>query len=256
MMVLIVTALIATLTDTSGLVPDSYVELFTYYTLQINVACLGVWGALTWYAVRRTEPARWVEYGRAFIAANLVVVAVIYWGSIFPLGTQDGAQLAWVMAIAHVATPVYVVADQALVGSREPLPWRRWWWVSGYATLWVGIALVRGALGGKLPYDYLNAETGYGPVIVTVAIHGVVLIAMSVTALRWRSARRVPDPASAGAGAGAGAPVRCSASGGGPVTRHHRPPQPSAARRARGLRPGRPGAADARRWRGPRRSSS
>ena len=139
------------------------------------------------------------------LAANLVVVAVIYWGSIFPLGTQDGAQLAWVMAIAHVATPVYVVADQALVGSREPLPWRRWWWVSGYATLWVGIALVRGALGGKVPYDYLNAETGYGPVIVTVAIHGVVLIAMSVTALRWRSARRVPDPASAGAGAGAGA---------------------------------------------------
>lgn len=204
MMALIVTALIATLTDTSGLVPDSYVDLVTYYTLQVNVACLAVWGALTWYAVRRQQPARWVEYGRAFIAANLAIVAVIYWGSVFPLGTQDGAQLAWVMAIAHVVTPVYVIADHALVGTREPLPWRRWWWVAGPATLWVGIALVRGALGGWVPYEYLKADAGYGPVIVAVTLHGTVLIGVSLIALRWRSARQVRDLASARAEADAG----------------------------------------------------
>ncbi len=197
MMVIIITALVATMTDTSGLVPDSYLDLFTYFTLQANVACLAVWGALSWYAVRRENPPRWVEYGRAFIAANLAVVALIYWGSVFPLGTEDGAQLAWVMAISHVITPLYVAADHVFVGTREPLPWRHVWVVSGYATAWVGTALVRGALGGWVPYEYLEADDGYGPVIAAIALHGAALMALSLVAMRWRSARRIPDPASA-----------------------------------------------------------
>ncbi|WP_296667737.1 Pr6Pr family membrane protein [Demequina sp.] len=194
MMVLIVTALVATLTDVSGRVPDSYIDLVTYFTLQVNVACLGVWGALTWHAVRRSTPAPWVEYGRAFIAANLAIVAVIYWGSVFPLGTQDGPQLAWVMVISHVVTPLYVIADQALVGTRRPLPWRHLWIVSGYATLYVGLTLGRGAIGGWVPYDYLKADAGYGPVVSTVLIHGTLLVVFSAVAMRWRSARRIADP--------------------------------------------------------------
>ncbi len=207
MMVLIVTALVATLTDVSGLVPESYVELVTYYTLQANVACLAVWGALTWHAVRRTPPARWVEYGRAFIAANLAIVAVIYWTSVFPLGTEDGPQMVWVMVISHVVTPLYVIADQALVGTREPLPWRHLWVVCGYATLYVGLTLARGAIGGWVPYEYLKADAGYAPVVTTVALHGVVLVALSALAMRWRSARRIPDPSADGRGALADGPT-------------------------------------------------
>lgn len=43
MSLLIVGALIATLTDTSGLVPERMIDLLGYYTLQANVIALAVW---------------------------------------------------------------------------------------------------------------------------------------------------------------------------------------------------------------------
>ena len=194
MMVLIVVGLVATLTDTSGLVPDDYSLLLTYYTLQANVASLVVWGALTWHSARRTRPPTWLEYGRAYVAANLVLVAGIYWTTIYPLGTEDGAQMVWVMIISHIATPVFAACDQLFVGPERALPWRRWWLVAGYAPVWTVFALVRGADGGWVPYDYLESSRGYLSILTTLSLHFAVLVALSLIAMRARAWRTIPHP--------------------------------------------------------------
>ncbi|NTV38490.1 MAG: hypothetical protein HGA51_00810, partial [Demequinaceae bacterium] len=120
---LVLVALGLTLTDTSGLVPERVIDLLGYYTLQANFLAFAVW-VTSVIAARRPTSARVdtaLEYGRAFAAANLVLVAVIYWSMIAPLGLQAGPQLAIVMVISHVITPLYASIDYLVVGNTKPL---------------------------------------------------------------------------------------------------------------------------------------
>lgn len=202
MMGLITSALIATLTDTSGRVPSSFAEIATYFTFQANVIAMSTWGALLFYTLvrqrRGAATSRWLEYGRAFTAANLVTIGGIYWIAIAPLGLEDGPQLIYVMVISHLVTPLYAATEQVLVGRREPLPWRHVWVVTIYATVWVCIAVLRSWLGEPAVYDYLDTARGAGAIVGALAWNYGILFAASAGAMRIRRWRRWPEPAAAG----------------------------------------------------------
>jgi len=189
-MVLVIAALVATLTDTSGLVPDSLAELATYFTFQANVIALVVWGVVSFYLARRTPMPRWLEYGRAFVAANLVLVGAIYWIAIAPLGLEDGGQLIFVMIASHIVTPLFAIADQTLVGTRSPIPWRHWWVFVAWATIWVNIAIGRSLLDGPVIYDYLDPALGLASIVGSLAWNFAVLVACALGAMRIRRWRR------------------------------------------------------------------
>ncbi|MBC7298270.1 MAG: hypothetical protein H5T82_05185 [Demequina sp.] len=149
---LVLFALALTLTDTSGLVPARVIDLLGYDTLQANVIALAVWVALTFAAARPTSAKvqRALEYARAFAIANLVLVAILYWVMIAPLGLEAGPQLATVMVISHIVTPVYATIDYLVVGPAEPLPMRGWRGFFAVPTVWVSRghgAHLRGRLG-------------------------------------------------------------------------------------------------------------
>lgn len=192
--VLILFALGLTLTDTSGLVPNRMIDLLGYYTLQANVIALAVWVALAIASARptsaRTQKA--LEYARAFTAANLLLVAVIYWTMIAPLGLEDGRQLTAVMVISHIVTPVYAAIDYFVVGPAEPLPLRGWWWFFAIPTVWLSTALAQIYAGGWVPYEYLEPSRGIGAIAGTTAWHGTLLAVLTLAVLRVRVWRSVP----------------------------------------------------------------
>ncbi len=194
MMGLIASALLATLTDTSGRVPSSFLEIATYFTFQANVIAMATWGALVFYAVQRQRRGdaspRWLEYARAFTAANLVAIGAIYWIAIAPLGLQDGPQLIYVMVVSHLVTPLYAAVEHMLVGSRTPLPWRHVWWLTTYATVWVCIAVLRSLLGGTAVYDYLDTALGFTAIVTGLAWNYAILFGASMGAMRIRRWRR------------------------------------------------------------------
>ncbi|PKQ27041.1 MAG: hypothetical protein CVT64_00910 [Actinobacteria bacterium HGW-Actinobacteria-4] len=196
MIALIAIALVATLTDTSGLVPDSFFDIASFYTFQTNIILAIVLVVLTWHSLRGSTPGRWVEYGRAFSAVNLVVVGILYWSMIFPRGTEDGAQMVWVMIISHIATPVYFAVEYMVVGSREALPLRHWWIIAGYAGVWTVATVARTAQGDYIAYDHLDpAQHSYLTIATTVSWHSVILLAATVVALRVRRFRAIDEPA-------------------------------------------------------------
>lgn len=191
---LILVALWLTLTDTSGLVPARMIDLLGYYTLQANFFALAVWVTLAIVSTRPASPRfeLALEYARAFAAANLVMVAVIYWSMIAPLGLQDGSRLAIVMAISHVVTPAFATIDYLVVGNTKPLPLRGWWWFFAIPTAWIATAVLRAYDGGWIPYDYLDPARGIRAIARTVLWHGALLGVLTIAALRLRTWRTVP----------------------------------------------------------------
>lgn len=194
---LVLIALGLTLRDTSGIVPERIIDLLGYYTLQANFMAFAVWVALAIASARPASPRYRLalEYARAFITANLVLVAVIYWASIAPLGLENGRGLIVVMIISHVITPIFASLDYFFIGERTPLPMRGWLWFFAIPTVYVVSAIARGYAGGWVPYEYLDPDRGAGAIAGTVSWHGVILAALVVVVLRVRHLRAVPEPA-------------------------------------------------------------
>jgi hypothetical protein len=196
MIALIGAALVVTLTDTSGLVPESYFDLASYYTFQTNIILAFVLVALTWHSLSGSTPGAWLEYARAFSAVNLVVVGVLYWAMIYPRGMEDGPQMVFVMIISHIVTPVYLAVEYMMVGPREPLPMRHWWTIAGYAGVWTVATIARTAQGDYIAYDHLDpAQHSYLSIGTTVAWQSAILLTATVVAMRVRRFRAIDDPA-------------------------------------------------------------
>ena len=202
-------ALGLTLADTSGLVPERVIDLLGYYTLQANVIALFAWIGSTIALARPTSARvdRMLEYARAFTAANLVMVAVIYWTTIAPLGLQSGPVLVVVMIISHVVTPIFASVDYLVVGNRRPLPLRGWWWFFAIPTVWIATAVARAYAGGWIPYDYLDPARGMAAIVRTLSWHGLLLAVLTVAVLRVRTWRSIPHTWPAAARAEAQAPL-------------------------------------------------
>lgn len=192
--VLVLVALGLTLTDTSGLVPQRVIDLLGYYTLQANFLALAVWVSLAFTSRRAVSPKieLALEYARAFATANLLLVAVIYWSMIAPLGLEAGLQLVTVMVISHIITPLYAATDYFVIGTRTRLPLQGWWWFFAVPTTWIATAVARAYAGGWIPYDYLDPARGLRAIVGTVSWHGVLLAGLTVATLKVRGLRVVP----------------------------------------------------------------
>jgi hypothetical protein len=109
----------------------------------------------------------------------LLVVVVVY--NVLVPGT--GSAPPWVSVILHIAFPIGVALDWALVGDRPSLPWRQIRLVLPYALVWVVVVLLRGATDGWVPYGFLLPARGL--LVLTAHVIGLLCALLAAGALVW-----------------------------------------------------------------------
>lgn len=96
----------------------------------------------------------------------------------------------------HGISCAILLADWLLEGPRGRHPLRHVWVVLLYPSVWVTVALVRGATDGWIPYPLFDPKDGYAPVAVVVG--GIVVIGVAIGAVlfritRWRVVQAEPQ---------------------------------------------------------------
>ncbi|MGV8882091.1 MAG: Pr6Pr family membrane protein [Rhodoglobus sp.] len=160
--------------------PFDYFGYFTNQTSLIASATLIATGVFT--LTGRQAPLALTTL-RALATSYLLVVAVIY--NLLVPGT--GSAPPWVSVILHVAFPLLVALDWAMIGDRARLRWGHLWLLMPYPVLWLAVVLTRGATDGWVPYGFLLPERG----IASLLIHIVGLLATVMVAgvLVWGASR-------------------------------------------------------------------
>lgn len=178
-------------------IPRQGASLFDYFGYFTNLTSLlaaivlcstGVLG------LRRRGVPTWLITARAVSVASMIVVALVY--NLVVPGT--GSAPAWVSVTLHVALPLLVLIDWALVPDRRPQPWRLLWVVLPYPLLWLIVVLIRGRTDGWVPYGFLLPERGTLSLAMTVAALLATLLAAAVLVWglsRVRIERRMPESA-------------------------------------------------------------
>lgn len=161
----------------------SLVDYFGYFTNLTSLLTSVLLIVAGTSALRGRPAAGWLVSARAVAAACMIVVAVVY--NVLVPGT--GSAPVWVSAALHIGFPLFVIADWALAGDRDRLPWRRLWIVLPYPVTWLAVVLIRGATDGWVPYGFLLPERGLVSLIWhIVGLTGALLVA---AALVWALSR-------------------------------------------------------------------
>lgn len=159
-------------------------NFFGYFTIQNNLIGAAALLIVAHYTGR--ERPAWVEYLRACAAVYLAIVVTVYWTLLAP---NEETVLEWTNLIVHLTSGVVLLLDWLLEGPRKPLPWKSVWVLTLYPAVWLVVVLIRGAIDGWVPYEFLNPEHGYGA--VSLVILAIVVAALAVGSLlfqltRWR----------------------------------------------------------------------
>lgn len=142
----------------------TWAELPVYFT---PIAAVAAIAALTCAALTGPHEARWVALLRVNAATYAVITGVVYWAMLSHYGHPT---FPWANAMIHGGTGVILVADWVLVGKRERLPWHTLWTVFAVPTLWLGYIAANDALGGRIPYPFLDPSNGVGRLAATVTL--------------------------------------------------------------------------------------
>lgn len=172
--VVVVAAVLATL---FAVAPVVLLNFFGFFTVQSNLigAAIAVVGAAR--LLRRAPVTTvWVVV-RWAAATYLVVVGLVYWALLAPLGAAGGVPLPWANLVLHLVTPVAALVDLALARDTGPIPLRLLPLVLVYPLVWTAVVLIRGATDGWVPYPFLSPAQGYG-----VVAGWVVVVAMAFAA--------------------------------------------------------------------------
>lgn len=164
---LVVAAIVATILAVGSVVP---VNFFGFFTVQSNVigAVVAVVGGIR--LLRGTPPTiAWVAV-RWCTGTYLVLVGVVYWALLAPLGAAGGVPLPWANLVLHALTPVAALLDLLLAPDRLRPPARLLPVVLIYPLVWTGVVLLRGATDGWVPYPFLDPAQGYDVVAGWVAL--------------------------------------------------------------------------------------
>ena len=180
---LIVAALVANVVRHLDLGDFSFLGTFGYFSQQTNILAAALLIAVIPYT-GKSRPA-WLEYARASIATYLVIVTVVFWTLLG--GFEPGDPYRWSTLTMHGISCVILLADWLREGPRGRHPLRHVWVVLLYPTVWVAVALVRGATDGWIPYPFLDPKDGYAPVAVVVG--GLVIIGVAIGAVLFRLTR-------------------------------------------------------------------
>lgn len=166
--------------ERSGLNPFNYFGYFTNLTSLLTALVLILPGVLN--AAGRPQ-ADVIVTLRAVATTCMVIVGVIY--NVLVPGT--GTAPVWVSVTLHVVIPVLVVLDWLVGPDRRALPWSRLWWVLPYPLTWLTVVLVRGVTDGWVPYGFLLASRGLGPLVAHIV--GLLAALVIVGALVWWTSR-------------------------------------------------------------------
>ncbi len=180
---LIVAALAANVVRHLDLGDFSVFGTFGYFSQQANLLAAALLIAVVPYT-GKSRPL-WLEYARASVATYLVIVTVVFWTLLG--GFEAGDPYRWSTLTMHGIACVILLADWVFEGPRERRPLRRAWVVLPYASLWITVALVRGATDGWIPYPFLDPKGGYAPVAIVVG--GIVVIGLAIGAALFRLTR-------------------------------------------------------------------
>jgi hypothetical protein len=164
---LVVVAVVATLVSTPSVV---LVNFFGYFTVQGNLigAAVAVVGAVR--LLRGAAPtAAWMVV-RWCAATYLVVVGVVYWALLAPLGAAGGVPVPWANLVLHALMPLLALVDLLLGPDRLRPSLRLLPLVLGYPLIWTAVVLVRGATDGWVPYPFLDPGQGYGVLAAWLAL--------------------------------------------------------------------------------------
>ncbi|MCR6713387.1 MAG: Pr6Pr family membrane protein [Demequina sp.] len=142
----------------------TWAELPVYFT---PLAALAAIAALVCAALNGPHEPRWVALLRVNAATYAVITGVVYWAMLAHFGHPT---FPWANAMIHGGTGVILVADWVLVGQRERLPWHTLWTVFAVPALWLGYIAANEALGGRIPYPFLDPANGFGRLALTVAL--------------------------------------------------------------------------------------
>jgi hypothetical protein len=164
---LVVAAVVATLV---AVAPVVLVNFFGFFTVQSNLigAAVAVAGAVRLLGGAPVTTAWTVVRWAA--ATYLVVVGLVYWALLAPLGAAGGVPLPWANLVLHLVTPVAALVDLVLARDRAPVPLRLLPLVLVHPLLWTAVVLIRGATDGWVPYPFLSPAQGYGVVAVWVVV--------------------------------------------------------------------------------------
>jgi hypothetical protein len=185
----------ATLVDLATRGTLDIVNVFSYFTIQSNL--IGVAAFLLTATIGRDRPFR-VDMVRGAALTYLIVTFVVF--ALLLSDADVNTPLAWVDFILHKVFPVAVMIDWILDPPLRRIPLRLAMVWLAYPLVWVGYALIRGALVGWYPYPFLDpANGGYASVaayVVAILIFGIVVsggVAAIGNALRGRRATSVPS---------------------------------------------------------------
>jgi hypothetical protein len=173
---LILTAVISTAADVASRVPLNPFNFFGFFTLQSNLLTAIVYIAATVSALRGTGQGRWLVIARAAVTTYMIIVGIVYALLLAPLGAAGGVPLPWANAVLHIVVPIYVVVDWLVFTDRAKLAFSHLWLVLLYPLIWSAVVLLRGATDGWVPYPFLDPATGYGSVLIYVALIAVLVL--------------------------------------------------------------------------------
>jgi len=182
-------AILAQAADLAGRGVLDPVSFLSYFTIQSNLIAVAVFliGAARW---RSPSSPTW-DLVRGQSVLVMTVTLIVF--ALLLSGTDVDTALQWVDLVVHRIMPIAVMIDW-VIDPPAPISFRRSlrWLV--YPLVWVGYALVRGALTGRYPYPFLDpANGGYGTVavyVVAILILGTVLCGAIAWVGSWAAARR------------------------------------------------------------------
>jgi hypothetical protein len=164
---LVVVAVVATLVSTPSVVP---VNFFGYFTVQGNLigAVVALVGAVR--LLRGTAPTTAWMVVRWCASTYLVVVGVVYWALLAPLGAAGGVPVPWANLVLHALVPLLALIDLLLAPDRLRPPLRSLPAVLAYPLVWTTVVLVRGATDGWVPYPFMDPSQGGGVLSAWIAL--------------------------------------------------------------------------------------
>ena len=174
--VLVVAAVAATFAATSPVRPENF---FGFFTVQGNLigAAVALIGAVR--LVRGTPATTAWTVVRWCAAAYLVVVGLVYWALLAPLGAAGGVPVPWANLVLHGVVPAAALLDWLLLRDRVRPSLPLLPLVLAYPLLWTAVVLVRGATDGWVPYPFLNPAQGGAVVAAWVALVAGVFTAVA-----------------------------------------------------------------------------
>ncbi len=165
------------------------VNLFSYFTILTNVAV-----AIAATVAARGQTASWwaSAHVRAALALYIIIVGLIYQTLLKGLIPMAGTRLV-IDTIFHAIIPLaWPIWWFAFGRGPRPLPWRAAFGWLGFPLVYGLYSVVRGAVSGRWPYPFMNAERfGYPQVALNLtAMMGLFLIlALVLIALDRRLSR-------------------------------------------------------------------